>query len=156
MNGVGRTACIEDGRAAALFGVALLALVLWPVRQNWRATKTDSFPLSYYPMFSARRRRRMRVTHLVGYDGAGGVHVLPYLYAGSGGLNQVRKQIARTVERGDAAELCRKVAAYPPRAGDLPLVSVAVVTSEYRVSRFFAGAREPASVVVHATAAVAA
>ncbi len=36
-------------------GVALLGSVLVPIRQNWRAKPRDGFPLSYYPMFSAKR-----------------------------------------------------------------------------------------------------
>lgn len=141
-----RRALIESHAAAGAFSAALLAAVLWPVRENWRAEKKDSFPLSYYPMFSVRRRRRVSVTHLVGFDAGGGRHLLPYTYAGGGGLNQVRKQISRRVEGGGAEELCRLVARETAgrRAASLPpLVSVSVVTCEYRLEAWFAGQREP-------------
>jgi len=51
-----RGALVDGPRAASVFGLSLLAAVLWPLRENWRAARRDSFPLSYYPMFSARRR----------------------------------------------------------------------------------------------------
>jgi len=42
-------------RVAFLSSLAMIGAVLWPVHQNWRARPQDSFPLSYYPMFRAKR-----------------------------------------------------------------------------------------------------
>ena len=112
-----RGALVDGPRAASVFGLSLLAAVLWPLRENWRAARRDSFPLSYYPMFSARRRKRVRVTHLVGFDARGGRHLLPCRHVASGGLSQVRKQIRRTVEAGEAETLCAALAARLARAG---------------------------------------
>jgi hypothetical protein len=106
-------------------------------------------------MFSARRRKRVRVTHLVGFDARGGRHLLPCRHVASGGLNQVRKQIRRSVEAGEAETLCAALAARLARAGTpAPLESVAIVTGEYRLDAWFAGERAPVSEVVHASAPV--
>jgi len=153
----GRTALIERPAAAGAFSAALLAAVLWPVRENWRAEKNDSFPLSYYPMFSARRRRSVRVTHMVGFDAGGGRHLLPYTCAGRGGLNQVRKQIARRLEAGGADELCHLVARETAALVDPSrpaLVSVSVVTCEYGLEGWFAGLRDPVREWCHGTVPV--
>jgi len=151
-----RGALVDGPRAASVFGLSLLAAVLWPTaRENWRAARRDSFPLFYYPMFSARRRKRVRVTHLVGFDARGGRHLLPCRHVASGGLNQVRKQIRRSVEAGEAETLCAALAARLARAATpAPLESVAIVTGEYRLDAWFAGERAPVSEVVHASAPV--
>jgi len=89
---------------------ALLGAVITPVRQNWRPVPRDGFPLSYYPMFSARRRRTGTVTHLVGVDADGRSRVLHYRHAGTGGLNQVRRQIRRSVTEDRADALAERAA----------------------------------------------
>jgi len=53
---------------AVAVSVALVAAVLGPLRQQGRVRPRDGFPLSYYPMFSARRTGQLAVTHLVGVD----------------------------------------------------------------------------------------
>ena len=53
----------EPGKAmAAAASLLLLGAVMAPVRQNWRRGGRDGFPLSYYPMFSAKRRATASVT----------------------------------------------------------------------------------------------
>lgn len=143
---------ITDRRLASLISVGLVAAVLAPVRQNWRRRPRDSFPLSYYPMFTAKRRSRMRVTHFVGLDRDGQRVHLPHDVAGSGGLNQLRKQIRRIVQRGDAEELCRAAAERVARRRRRypEVVAVQVVTGTYRLTAYFAGQREPDKEVVHA------
>jgi len=102
---------ISYNRIAARFiSVLLVLIVLSPVVENWRKKPRDEFPLSYFPMFSEKRRPEMKVTYLVGLDGAGNRHKIPYKFAGNGGLNQVRKQIAAKVRLGEAEDLCGKVA----------------------------------------------
>ena len=145
---------------AVAAGAALLGAVLWPVRQNWRPRRQrrDGFPLSYYPMFSAKRKRHGTVTYLVGQTATGSRRLLHYSYAGtSGGLNQVRRQLGRTVGQGRAAEVAALVAtrvATRPRRGDDTVIRVQVVTGRYVYDDFFRGRREPVSEEVHASMTV--
>ena len=86
---------------AAVFSAAVLAAVLSPLLQYRRplASRVDSFPLSWYPMFSAKRRRRAWVTHAVGVTADGRRRSLPLDALGTGGLNQVRRQLYRVAVR---------------------------------------------------------
>lgn len=127
-----------ERRLAAAFSIAMVAAVLAPVRQNWRRRPVDGFPLSYYPMFSARRRSSARVIHLVGIDGDGGSVCIPHRCAGTGGLNQVRRQIGRSCGAGGAFELCAIVAGRVARDAELDVVvAVQVVESSYRLDDYF-------------------
>jgi hypothetical protein len=138
-------------------GVALLGSVLVPIRQNWRAKPRDGFPLSYYPMFSAKRKRHGSVVHLVGVDAEGERRVLRYSYAGTGGLNQVRRQLRRAVAAGRAQEIADNVASAVstrPRRSDKSVVEVRVITGRYHYDDFFAGHRQPVDELVHASARV--
>ncbi|MBA3610966.1 MAG: hypothetical protein H0W54_06065 [Rubrobacter sp.] len=145
-------------REKAFAGAASLltvCAVLWPVVQNWREKPKDGFPLSHYPMFSARRSKSASVTYLVGLGAGGGRHPLPYTYAGTGGLNQVRRQINRVVRGGKADTLCRIVAVKVAREERLAdVVTVQVVTGRYRLTDYFAGKKDPLSEVVHASCSV--
>ncbi|HEX4250636.1 MAG TPA: hypothetical protein VH008_22415 [Pseudonocardia sp.] len=89
-----------------LFAAAALSAVLLPARQNWRAPEkqADGFPFSYYPMFSKRRRQHANVVYAVGITADGTRRRLRHSVLGTGGLNQVRRQIYRvalTEERAD-------------------------------------------------------
>ncbi len=137
-------------------GTSLLMIgaVLWPIVENWRKRPKDNFPFSYYPMFSMKDSSRARVTYLVGIDGQGNRCLLSYTYAGRGGMNQVRKQIRLIARQGRAEELCRAVSSRIARSGDPRLagvVTVQVVTGEYRLADFFAGRQEPVWEKVHAS-----
>lgn len=136
---------------------ALLGAVLWPLRQHWRAEPVDGFPLSYYPMFSAKRKRTASVTHLVGVDANGACRRLPYSYAGAGGLNQVRRQLASMVADGLAEATCAAVAEAVRGRGRTDcrdLIEVRVVTGTYRYADFFAGRTEAIREIVHARVAL--
>lgn len=137
-------------------GLSLLMIgaVLRPVVENWRKEPKDSFPLSYYPMFTAKRATRARVTYLVGFDARRRRYRIPYTYAGAGGLNQVRRQITRIVRRGKAEELCRLVASTIAQESGGPLadvVTVQVVTGEYQLADYFGGKKTPVSESVRAS-----
>ena len=149
----GGTGWIEDGRVAAAFRLAMLAAVLLPIRQNWCRDKRDGFPLSYYPMFSLRRRERLSVVHLVGLTAGGKRRLIPYSYAGTGGLNQVRRQLHRLAHSGAADAVCERAARRLAAKGDGPLadvVTVQVVEGQYRLATYFAGDKEPLSERVYA------
>jgi hypothetical protein len=146
---------IRERRLAAALAAALVAGALAPLKQNWRDTPRDSFPFSYYPMFSAIRTKDKRETYLYGVDAEGGRQLLHYGCAGPGGHNQVRRQINRTVRAGRADELCRRVArgvARRPRYA--AVVRVQVVTGAYDLAEYFAGRRQPHSERVRAEHAV--
>jgi len=137
----------------------VVTAVLAPVRQNWRRRRDrrDGFPLSYYPMFSARRANVGAVVHLVGLTADGVPRLLHHRHAGTGGLNQVRRQIRRRVAAGGAEDLAREAAdsvGAGRRRSEVPVVEVQVVTSRHRYDDFFAGDREPLARWVHATAPV--
>jgi len=138
--------------AASLLSVVVMAAVLFPVAQNWVDVPQDDFPLSYYPMFSFEKGDRQRVTYLVAYDAVGTRLLLPYQYAGTGGMNQVRRQMNKQLERGQAPRLCRNVASRVARSGDLPagIHTVEIVTGTFFMTQFFAGNRVPASESVRA------
>lgn len=152
-----RARSIREKWLAGGFSLALIGAVLWPVVQNWRRRPRDNFPLSYYPMFSAKRSQRVRVTYLVGHDAHGQRRIISYKLAGPGGMNQVRRQIRRIVRQGRADQLCRAVAGRIAHAQAGPwadLVTVQVVTGTYRLDDYFSGKQSPLSEVVHAEHAV--
>ena len=144
---------VRSKAIAATASGALLAIVLSPIRQSWRSRPKDGFPLSYYPMFTAKRKASGKVTHLVGVTAEGEARNLPHHLAGTGGLNQVRRQLARSARRGTADQVCAAVAAKVVASrerGLADLVEVRVVTGEYRFDDFFAGHRAPIAEDIHA------
>lgn len=89
----------------------MIAAVILPVAENWKNDPQDSFPLSYYPMFSRAHGERQTETYLVGLDGSGKRLTIHYRYAGRGGANQVRKQLRKIGRRPEQAkQLLRSVA----------------------------------------------
>jgi hypothetical protein len=142
---------------ASAFSVLMIGAVLSPIVQNWQEDPQDSFPLSYYAMFTADRSERGRVTYLRGLDGQGNRVRIRYTFAGTGGLNQVHSQIKKTVDRGGAAALCRSVASRVARRKDRPLADVAtvqIVTGTYKASDYFVGNTTPLAERVHASCRV--
>jgi len=144
-------------RAAATFSAALLALVLSPIAENVKTEAADGFPLSHYPMFTADRGAGERVTYLVGVAADGTERRLPYGLAGSGGLNQTRKQITSYVGDGRAQELCDMVA---KRASERAsrryrdLRGVRIVSGTYDLRGYFAGQTTPVRTVEHSSCQV--
>jgi hypothetical protein len=93
------------GKAVAgLFSVVMLGATLAPVVENWKEQPQDSFPLSYYPMFSANRAEKYQVHYIVGLDQQGNRHLISYKFAGHGGFNQVRRQINKIVRDSRAED----------------------------------------------------
>jgi hypothetical protein len=138
---------------AGLFSLLLIGGTLAPIAENWRDRPRDSFPFSYYPMFSQKRDGTYRVNYMVGLDAQGNRHLISYKLAGEGGFNQTRRQINKRVRKGQAARLCRSVAARVARADQPPyteIVTVNVVTGSYRFADYFAGNKTPLSEHVRA------
>ncbi len=125
---------------AAAFSLAVLLAILWPIRQNWQPKPKDDFPLSYFPMFSHKRGATYKVNYFIGYDDQGQRYCVPYRFAGSGGFNQVRRQINKKVKRGKGASVLDKVAERLARSEQEPylrLTRVALVTGEYHLDDYF-------------------
>src|SRR5262245_34764942 len=76
---------------AVYFSLAMVGAAMWPIQQNWREKPRDNFPLSYYPMFSAKRDKIETFYYVLGRDAEGGRYYLHYRLIGAGGLNSVRR-----------------------------------------------------------------
>ena len=150
--------------AASVFSLLLLGAILTPVAQNLRpeADRNDSFPFSYYPMFSQNRHGEYVVTYLLGLDQRGDRYPLSHELAGEGGFNQTRRQINRFVRDGKSDVLCRSVARAlaedadedePPRPNE-KIVTVEVVTGTFRLAQYFGGEKAPAAERVRASCPV--
>jgi hypothetical protein len=138
----------RESRWGGLLSVAMLGAVFWPIQQNWREDPKDSFPLSYYPMFSQKREAIENFYYVVGRDARDGRYFIPRKWIGPGGQNQVRKQMRRMIDEGRASDLARSVAKRLAGQKDEPwsrIVSVAVVSGQYAMNDFFHGKKEPAS-----------
>nr|MBA3282298.1 hypothetical protein [Acidimicrobiia bacterium] len=129
---------------AVAVSVALVAAVLGPLRQQGRVRPRDGFPLSYYPMFSARRTGQLTVTHLVGVDTCRVSRPLCSSLHGAGGMNQQRKQLRRLARRSHGERVVTRVAArIAARADHDDLVEVRLVTGTYDTEAWFRGDHEP-------------
>lgn len=148
----------ESKTAAALFSAALLALVLWPVRENWAAKPKDNFPLSYYPMFAKKRDVHYAVYHVVGYDADHNRYIIPYRYMGNGGFNQARRQVIKRCKSGKADRVAHRAARQLSRSASADLrkvVCIDVVRGEYHLLNFFEKRRQqPLEEAVLASASV--
>jgi hypothetical protein len=132
--------------SAGLLGLLLLGATVAPVAQNWQPEPKDSFPFSFYPMFSQKRGEIYRVHYMVGLDGQGNRHLIPHTFFGDGGFNQDRRQINRLVRKDKADTLCRAVArevaqdTLPPYTR---IEQVRIVTGAFRFSDYFGGNKAP-------------
>ena len=149
----------SDGgkRWAVLVSVAMIGAVLWPIQQNWRNKPHDSFPLSYYPMFSAQRKPVEFFYYLLACDEQGARYYIPYQFIGPGGHNSNRRQIRRIVNEGRAADLARSVARRLGHRDELPwskIATVSVVRGKFAVDDYFHGKREPVSEQIKASCPV--
>ena len=151
---VSRGSNVRAKATAGIFGVAMIVATLSPVVENWRAEPKDNFPLSYYPMFSAKRGEAYTVHYLVGLDAADQRHVISHKMAGKGGFNSTRRQINKMVRESKSKELCRTVAAKVATSKDPALAAVTtvqVVTGSYRFDDYFHGNKAAINERVRAT-----
>lgn len=163
----------------ALAGYALFAgVLLSPIRHYFGDIKKvtiekneqDSFPLSTYPMFSAERKGKVIIPHVIGIT-ADQERVIPhYHHFGLGGLNQVRRQISQALREDRALEVAQHYAdslaaqrTRRPRPGtkrgdrairENAIVEVRVVRARYVFDEWFAGQRVPSKEAVHASCEV--
>lgn len=143
---------------AGLVSFGIVGLVLVPMRQFLRPVdeRVDGFPLSFYPMFSDHLDKYWKLSYAVGVHADGRRVNLPYHVLGTGGVNQVRKQLFRAVLRRRAAEhaqlLASRVGAHPDGAG---VVRVEIVRGEFDLDHCVLSRRtQPGSETVLASADV--
>ncbi|MGH7961303.1 MAG: hypothetical protein ACRERD_05690, partial [Candidatus Binatia bacterium] len=87
----------------------------------------------------------------------GNRHRIRYAYAGTGGFNQIRRQIDKTVRQGEAAQLCHSVAsriADEAKQQVAAVTTIRIVTGSYRFADYFSGDKTPLGETVHASCAV--
>ncbi len=123
-----------------LFSLVIIVLILFPIVENWKEKPSDSFPLSYYPMFSKKRGASYQLYHLVGVDSLGQRHFLSYKLAGTGGFNQVRRQISSHARKGEGQVLLEKVKLRlirKERKLAHALREIRLVKGRYHLERFF-------------------
>ncbi|MCG8448379.1 MAG: hypothetical protein MI725_02210, partial [Pirellulales bacterium] len=144
-----------------LFSVFLIAAALWPIQENWSDSPRDDFPLSYYPMFSKRRPEIYKQSYFVGLDSDENQVHIPYKFAGSGGLNQVRRQLKKVLRDGtdeEIATLCQSTAdrvAESDKAQYSQVVTVQIVVGHFRLDDYFSSnIKDPLKVEVRAECAV--
>jgi len=142
---------------AALMSLALIGAVLWPIHENWRKNPRDNFPLSYYPMFSARRQATETFYYVLGRDAQGARYQIPHTLILSGGGNQVRRSLRKIMDEGRAPELAQSVAKRLARKEDAPwsqIVTVDVCRGKYVVHDFFHGRKEPVAETIKGSSPV--
>ncbi len=127
-------------KQAVLVSVFIIALILSPIMENWASKPKDSFPLSYYPMFSKKRKATYGLYYFVGYDSAQNRYKIPYKIAGTGGFNQVRRQIKKEARSDRADVFTLKVAERIARKKGYPyskLVRIELVKGYYHLENYF-------------------
>ena len=132
--------------AAAVCSIGLVLVILSPIVQNWAEDPHDDFPLSYYPMFSRKRGETTRISYVVGFDAAGNRTTIRHKHAGTGGLNQVRRQIKRMVRKNRAAELCPSIVdnlLRSKRERYADVIEVQIITGKFRFDDYMTGNKEP-------------
>ena len=143
----------ESRRLPGLAIVVTLLVLLSPAAENWKRKPQDSFPLSYFPMFTAKRSETYSARTIYGVDSSGERIVLPYRFAGSGGFNSVRRQLGVRVREKRAGELCEQVAARVGRSKKREhkqIREVRIARETHNVDAFFAGELTPLSEKVYA------
>lgn len=125
---------------AILASIFVIVLVLSPVTENWETRPKDSFPISYYPMFSKKRDATYGLYYFVGYDSVQNRYKIPYKLAGTGGFNQVRRQIKKKARSSKAEAFTQQVAERVAENKRLPysgLVRIELVKGYYHLENYY-------------------
>lgn len=129
---------IRTRTGGACFAAAISTAVLAPMINLWREKPRDSFPLSHYPMFSARRGTHVEVAYLRGVLADGGHVMLDSKLIARGGMNQERKQIARAARRDRGQRLAEKAArTLARRDSHLDVVATEIVVGQFLLANYF-------------------
>ena len=127
-------------KQAIIISIGIMVLVLSPVVENRARKPKDNFPLSYYPMFSKKRKATYGLYYLVGYDASQNRYKIPYQIAGTGGFNQVRRQIRNVARSSRAEAFTKQVAEKIAKKQHLPyskLKHIELVKGYYHLENYF-------------------
>jgi hypothetical protein len=96
---------------ARLLTLGLLLTILGPIYEPLRGARGDSFPLSWYPMFSRARPALEPVTYMLGLTASGERHVVHSKHHVQGAMNRARRQLVRLAKtKKTSREICEHVA----------------------------------------------
>lgn len=129
--------------------VATCAAVLTPLVPEWRGRNGDSFPLSWYPMFAKERPALEKPTYVYGRTQAGERRKIDVSWWTSGGFNQGRNMLTKTVAAGEepTRAFCEKLAKkVVKKKGEewAAVTHVVIARAKFDRERFFAlNDREP-------------
>lgn len=125
---------------AMLVTAVVMLIVLFPVKENWAEKPKDNFPLSYYPMFAKKRDNHYGMYYVTAMDTLGQKMKISYKLIGTGGFNQVRRQISQARKTESGRPFLKKVAMKVERKSpDLHgrLTSISLVKGYYNLEGFF-------------------
>jgi len=125
---------------ALWISVFVIILILSPILENWASKPKDNFPLSYYPMFSKKRQATYGMYYFVGYDTAQNRYKISYKLAGTGGFNQVRRQIKKAARSDKAKAYTQEVAKRIANMKEYPyseLTRIELVKGYYHLENYF-------------------
>ena len=92
-----------------LLSLLLTFALLSPLKKEWRGEDGDSFPLSWYPMFSKPRPALEQISYMVGVLPDGTRRVIKSNYFVRGNMNQARMHVAKYArQKKTSDELCKR------------------------------------------------
>ncbi len=138
---------------AAIVSVVFVIAVLLPVLGD---SRSDSFPLSTYPMFSGLKDSMASIDHVVGVARDGSRTALPPESVANDEVLQARAIIRQAVRQGpDATEkLCQQAALWVYESRWEKIETVEVTTDRFDSLAYFDGDKSPTSSVLHARCVV--
>jgi hypothetical protein len=126
---------------AIVFSIGMAAAILSPLHPALRGARHDSFPLSWYPMFSLRRGADEQLTYVVGFDANHTRHIIPSRFYSPGSMNSARKHIDRVAKSATAGpETCKKIATGLADSQSGPwsrITRVKIVRGKFRLRDYF-------------------
>lgn len=130
------------------FSAAVVIAVLLPVFGDPRS---DSFPLSTYPMFSGRQSPNVTIAHVIGFTSDGERVILPPDAVGNDEIVQAFETSRRAAAAGTDASLalCEDAAEWASEHRQ-SAVAFALITDSFDAIQYFDGDTEPRDTIVHA------
>jgi hypothetical protein len=142
-------------RHTRLVAYGAIAVVLVVVGLVPLVLDRDSYPLSTYPMFSARRTTSESVDTAVALDASGAVERLgPERIAGTDEIILATATVGGAINAGTTDALCTEIAGRVASSGPASAVTIEVVTERYDAILWYRGDRTPIDKTVHSTCAV--
>jgi len=133
---------------AILVTVGLTVAILLPIHEDFRGPRGDSFPFSWYPMFSRPRPNPDWAHYVVGRTSTGERVIIPSHFYVKGSMNQARRQLDHLVKKNSTAhETCERAAkrvASSNRPDLQDVVSLRVVRGYFYMEEYFGkGNKQP-------------